>query len=185
VNPPVLARARDALPALRVVGEEIALPLPVLYEPPGDLGRDRVMAAVGALDRRPDAPGVLVLDAGTCLVATVAVRGLGVLGGAILPGPDLMARALADGTAVLPRVPVEAAPPAIGRSTADSIRAGIDAAIAGAVRELIDRCRAETHVDLDVVAAGTGGGALAARVPGIDAVHPFATLWGVYRSATA
>lgn len=185
MNPPVLARARDALPALRVVGEEIALPLPMLYEPPGDLGRDRVMAAVGALDRRPDAPGVLVLDAGTCLVATVAVRGKGVLGGAILPGPDLMARALAEGTSALPQVELSAVAPAFGRSTADSIRAGIDAAIAGAVRQLVERCRAETEVALDVVAAGTGGGALAARLPGIDAVHPFATLWGVYRSASA
>jgi type III pantothenate kinase len=143
------------------------------------------MGVVGALARRPEAPGVLVLDAGTCLTATVGIRGRGVLGGAIVPGPDLMARALAEGTAVLPRVRPGPAPAAMGRTTEDSIRAGIDAAVTGAARELIRRCRAECDVRLDVVAAGTGAGALAAAVAEIDAIHPFATLWGVYVAVAA
>ncbi|MHC4932892.1 MAG: type III pantothenate kinase, partial [Planctomycetota bacterium] len=65
VNPPVLERARGVLPGLLVVGEELALPLPVLYEPPEACGADRVMAAYGALERRPGAEAVLVLEAGT------------------------------------------------------------------------------------------------------------------------
>jgi type III pantothenate kinase len=180
VNPPVLERVRSSLPGLKVVGEDLPLPLPVLYEPSSDCGADRVVAAAGALHRRPDAPGVLVLEAGTCLVATVAVRGRGVLGGAILPGPELMARALADGTAALPLVSPEPPEKAIGATTTESIRSGLWAAFVGAARNLVDRMREECGTPLEVVASGTGGGALAAALPEVDAVHPFAALWGVY-----
>jgi hypothetical protein len=39
-------------------------------------------------------------------------------------------------------------------------------------------------LEFDVVAAGTGATALAAALPEIGAVHPDATLWGVYVAAT-
>ena len=183
VNPPVATRWKTARPQLRRLGEELPLPLPVRYTPPSDCGADRVAAAAGALFRAPDAASVLVLDAGTCLVATAASRDRGVLGGAILPGRDLMARSLADGTAALPLVvPAEPAE-AIGRSTAESIRVGIDAAVLGATRELVRRLAEGGDPDSLVVATGTGGGALAARVAEIRAYHPFLTLWGVYAAA--
>jgi type III pantothenate kinase len=183
VNPPGLERARGVLPGLLVVGEELALPLPVLYEPPEACGADRVMAAYGALERRPGAEAVLVLEAGTCLTATAALRDQGVLGGAILPGPALMARSLEEHTAALPSV--EPGPPeaAVGRTTAASIRSGIWAAFVGSARDLIRRTGDELDRPLDVVASGSGGGALAAALPEVDALHPFATLWGVYLTA--
>ena len=92
VNQPVAARWKAAQPALRVLGSDHPLPLPVAYP---DCGDDRVCAVAGAL-RETEA--ALVLDAGTCLVATVGTRVRGVLGGAIVPGPELMARSLAAGT---------------------------------------------------------------------------------------
>ena len=184
VAPDRLARAREAFPQLRVVGETIPLPIEVHYDPPEACGRDRVLAVVGALHRLHASDGVLVLEAGTCLTATVGSRERGVLGGAILPGHDLMLASLDDGTAALPRLdpvaPVELAP---GRSTEDSIRVGCWAAQVGAARELIGRFRAECDFPLRVVAAGTGAGALARSVEEIDLVHPFATLWGVYLAA--
>jgi len=176
VNPPTLERVRAARPALEVVGEALAVPLQAY----GGCGPDRILAAAGALHRRPEATGVCVLEAGTCLTATVAVRGRGVLGGAILPGPDLMARSLAEGTQTLPLVtpgPGER----IGRSTEEAIRAGIRAAVEGGARELIARCREATDEPLEVVAAGTGGPALAG--PEITATVRWATLWGVYCAA--
>jgi len=179
VNPPALARLRAARPLL-VLGEDIPLPLAVDYDPPEACGADRVAGAAGALHLLPRAQGVLVLDAGTCLTATVAVRGRGVLGGAILPGPDLMARALSEWTRALPRVDPGPHEPGIGRSTEGSIRAGIQAAIAGAARELIRRCRGAASVPLAAVAAGTGAQGLAAAVTEIEHVFTDATLWGVY-----
>jgi type III pantothenate kinase len=182
VNPPALARLRRARP-LRVVGEDVAPPLPVDYDPPEACGLDRVAGAAGALHLVPEARGVLLLDAGTCLTATVAVRGRGVIGGAILPGPELMARALAEWTEGLPLVDPLPPEAGIGHSTAASIRIGIHAAVTGAARELIRRFRAAAPVALEVVAAGTGATGLEESVPEIGHVHADAVLWGVYLAA--
>lgn len=185
MNPAALDRLRAALPHLAVVGEGLPVPLPLRYDPPSGLGLDRVMGVVGALARRPAAAGVLLLDAGTCLTATVGTREDGVLGGAIAPGPELMARSLAEGTAGLPRVDPGEPAVTIGRSTEGSIRAGVWAAWIGAARELVRSLRSQSPVALDVVAAGRGAGALGAALEEVDLVHPFAVLWGVYLTAEA
>jgi len=177
VNPPVLERLRKELSGLRVVGEDFGFPIDVAYP---SCGPDRVMGVWGALHLRPEAEGVILLDAGTCLTVTLGLRGKGVVGGAIAPGVDLMARALADGTKTLPRVdPLEAsAPPGpLGASVEDSIRAGVHAAFLGAAKELVGTIRKQAPHELDVVATGTGARALEAIA---DAVLPHATLWGVY-----
>ncbi len=183
VNPAALARLRRALPRLRVAGEDFQHGMFVDYRPPEACGLDRVLAVLGAMHRHPEAEAVLTLDLGTCLVGTVGVRGRGLLGGAILPGFELMARALAEGTALLPHVGWSARGPTLGRTTVESIHAGIWAALAGGARELIRGCRAEIPEPLHVVAVGSGAGALALAVPEIDSLHPFATLWGVYLAA--
>lgn len=179
VNPPALARLRAAVPGLRVAGEDFAAPIPVRYEPPGACGLDRVLGCVGALALEPDAPAILLLDAGTCLSMTAADRAEGVLGGAILPGPELWSRALAAFTAQLPRVAPLPPARAIGRSTEESIRAGIGFGFDGAVRELLRRALAE-RPGARVVATGTGGAALKERLPEVDVHQPFAVLRGVY-----
>ncbi len=185
VNPAVAERWSAARPSLKLLGRDLPLPLPVAYDPPEDCGDDRVATAAGALHWVPDDDAVLVLDAGTCLVATFATRADGVLGGAILPGRDLMARALHEGTAALPLVDVRAPRSAIGSSTRESIRVGIDAALTGAARELIARVREHLGTDVPVLSTGTGGAALAERIPEIHSCHPHLTLWGVYLAAQA
>jgi len=180
VNPGALAALRRARKLL-VIGEDLPPPLPVEYE---SCGLDRVCGAAGALHLVPGAPGVLLLDAGTCLTATVAVRGRGVLGGAILPGPDLMSRALAEGTAALPRIDPLPREEGIGRSTEASIRVGIQCAVAGAARELVRRAREAAPVRLTVVAAGTGARGLKEAVEEVDVVHEGAVLWGVLVAAS-
>jgi type III pantothenate kinase len=184
VNPPALERVREVVPGLEVVGEHLPLPLPVMYHPPEDCGPDRVLGVAGAFHLLPEARAVLVLDAGTCLTATFGERDRGVVGGAILPGPELMAWALAEGTQTLPRVEPAPVEKSIGRSTETSIRAGIQAAVHGAVRELVQRYGEESPAEFEVLAAGTGATALAAALPEIGAVHPDATLWGVYVAAS-
>jgi len=185
VNPDELERLRGWRPDLRVVGRDLPLTVPVRYDPPGDLGSDRVMAVVGALHRCPQAAAVLVLEAGTCLTATLGERSGGVLGGAIAPGFELMLRAMARGTAALPEVEAVMPEVALGRTTAASLRSGAWAGLIGAARHLIARIGREYGAPLTVVASGTGAGALASELPEIDAVHPFAALWGVYLTALA
>jgi len=65
------------------------------------------------------------------------------LGGAIAPGPALLAAALARGTARLPEVIPEPGAQALGRSTEEAIRAGVGVGFRGAARFLVDGIAAE------------------------------------------
>ena len=91
------------------------------------------------------------------------------LGGAILPGPALMARALADGTSKLPEVAAlgTSAPPAMpGRSTHEAIAAGIGFGIQGAVARLVAEARGSLGTDAEVILTGGWRGAVRAALPG-------------------
>jgi type III pantothenate kinase len=65
------------------------------------------------------------------------------LGGAIAPGPALLARALAEGTARLPLVQPDPGAAALGRDTEAAVRAGVSIGFRGAARELALRVARE------------------------------------------
>jgi type III pantothenate kinase len=111
---------------------------------PERVGRDRLFAARGALEIT--SAGAIVVDAGTALTVDAA-RGDGVfLGGAIAPGPALLARALADGTARLPKIVPRGKGPALGRDTEEALQAGVVHGFRGAARELVDRIFEESEL---------------------------------------
>jgi len=121
------------------------------------VGADRLFAARGAFQhlRGP----ALVVDAGTALtVDALGVRNeRGVfLGGAIAPGPALLADALARSTARLPRVETRPGARALGRSTREAIEAGVAVGFRGAARELVERVGAESGLERAPIAL-TGG----------------------------
>lgn len=142
VASPALESSLSAALAARFGAAFVARPDPGLALARPSLataGRDRLFAARGALAlEHADA---LVVDAGTC-VTVDAVRagadGRGTfLGGAIAPGPRLLASALARGGARLPEVDVFPAVPALGYDTLAALRAGVVVGLRGAVRELV------------------------------------------------
>ena len=135
-------------------------PVPDLFvdsPKPDAVGRDRLFAASGAW-QVARGPGIVV-DAGTALtVDALGVRGgkPAFLGGAIAPGPALLARALADGGAQLFEVQVTAQQSALGRDTLGALRAGIGVGFQGAARELVRRVSGEAGLG-DAVVYVTGG----------------------------
>lgn len=131
--------------------------LEVLCRVPAEVGRDRLYAARGALAVL--GRSAVVLDAGTALtVDAVLHRGEGpgaFLGGAIAPGPALLAAALARGAARLPEVVPEPGAGALGRDTREAIRAGVAVGFRGAARELLEGVSREADLeDAPVVLAG-------------------------------
>lgn len=132
---------------------------------PHSVGRDRLFAARGALEWIGES--AVVVDVGTALtvdalIADAAQPEAGqwrhgeFLGGAIAPGPALLARALAEGTARLFEVVPQADPPALGRDTAAAMGAGIGVGLRGAARELAQEIAREAGLD-DPAIALTGG----------------------------
>ncbi len=125
---------------------------------PARVGRDRLFAARGALELVHGS--CLVLDAGTALTVDALRAPEGgpptFLGGAIAPGPRLLARALAGGTARLQEVDPRPRPRALGRDTREALESGVALGFAGAARELVQRIGAEAELELAALVL-TGG----------------------------
>ncbi len=120
------------------------MPLVIMVPEPQRVGIDRLAgAAAAALVKSADRP-VIVVDCGTAATVDLVSAGGEFLGGAILPGPALMTRALAAGTSRLPEVAAleQGIVPAMpGRSTQEAIAAGVGWGMRGAVARLVEEAR--------------------------------------------
>jgi type III pantothenate kinase len=145
------------------------LPLRVLVDKPDHVGIDRLFDAVAANSRRrPDSPA-MVIDAGTAITVNCLDAAGAFVGGAILPGMRLMARALHDHTALLPLVdPPSAAPSPLGVSTLPSIQAGTFYAAVGAIEQFTRWYGEAARTPLQVFLTGGDAALLHPRVAGTD-----------------
>jgi len=144
------------------------LPVAIRVEAPDRVGIDRLCAAAAAAAYAPGRP-IVVVDCGTATTVDMVSPAGEFLGGAILPGPTLLARALAEGTSRLPEVAAldSAPPPAMpGRSTQAAIAAGIGWGMRGAVARLVAEARAGLDGDADVILTGGSAGVVRDALPG-------------------
>lgn len=161
-----------------VVSASLRLPFEVAYETPATLGADRIAASAGARFLLPDADPLVIIDAGSAVTVDVIAEGR-YLGGAISPGPELLHRCLATGTAQLPDLAADLSGPAIGRSTNASIRSGIASAFVEGTRGLLDRIRSELGRDPTLLACGGWAEILGSTIPEIHRVEPHLVLHGI------
>lgn len=133
------------------------LPLEINVESPERVGMDRLIAAVAANQRRERDRPAIIVDAGTAITVDL-VDAKGVFqGGVILPSFRLSARALAEGTDLLPNVDATfraEAPQVIGKSTTEAIRSGLFWGGVGAIRELVARTTAELQTSPQIFVTG-------------------------------
>lgn len=117
-----------------------AIPLKIDVDEPDKVGIDRLLNALAARRRCPDGEPVVIIDAGSAVTVDLLDERDVFRGGAILPGPRLMARSLHDYTAKLPDLPIDEVPghDPPGRNTRDAITVGIMAAIMGGCAMLVD-----------------------------------------------
>jgi type III pantothenate kinase len=164
-----------------VVGPGLKTGVPILYENPLEVGADRVVAAAAAIDKFGGP--CIVVDFGTATTFDAVSAKGEYLGGAIAPGIQISAEALAARTAKLPRVEIVPPRRAIGRTTVASMQSGIYYGYVGLVNNII----AEIKKELDprpgekvkVVATGGFAGEIAAEIPDIDEVEPQLVLQGL------
>src|SRR2546425_3669728 len=98
-----------------VVEPGVRTGMPILYEPPGDVGADRIVNGVAAFAAYGGP--VIVVDFGTATTFDVVTKKGEYLGGVICPGIGISADALFQRAARLPRVDVRHPGKVIGRST--------------------------------------------------------------------
>lgn len=157
VVPPLTAVFRDVVrdvfgAAPLVVGENVETGLRVLYDPPSDVGADRLVASTAAY-RRLGGP-VIVVEFGTATVFDAVSDAGEYLGGAIHPGLQLAAEALFTGTSQLRRIELRRPTAAIGRTTIAAIQSGVVLGHVGMVEGMIARFRREVGEHARVVATG-------------------------------
>jgi type III pantothenate kinase len=151
--------------------------MPILYEPPGDVGADRIVNGVAALAAYGGP--VVIVDFGTATTFDVVTKKGEYVGGVICPGIGISADALFQRAARLPRVDVRNPGRVVGRSTVGSIQAGLYFGYASMVEGLIARIRAELAEPVRVVATGGLAETLAADIPSIEKVDKALTLNGL------
>lgn len=183
-----------------VVRADGALPFAMAYKTPTTLGADRLAAAAGAwlVYGKPAERPVLALTAGTALTLTAVDLQGGqpvLLGGAILPGPKPLERALGQGTAQLPSVEfilrrrsgqdsiLPEPPPTIGTTTEESIQVGIDASLFDAAAAVIKRASEALSAHPIVIATGGWAHRLSERTGLVDRVDTNLVFEGVRQLA--
>ena len=158
-RPIVEALARYVAVEALVVSTRIDTGMPVLYEPPGDVGADRLVAALAAHERYASAEhgettAVIVVDFGTATTFDVVSPTPEYLGGVIAPGVGISADALFQRAAKLPRVDVVKPASVVGRNTVGAIQSGLFYGYVGLVEGVLQRIRAELEWDARVIATG-------------------------------
>lgn len=161
-----------------VVSASLPLPFRMAYRTPQTLGTDRLAAAVAAWAAGGGRP-VVALDAGSAITTEVVSSEPAYLGGAILPGPNLLRRALARDTRQLPEVEWVLPASPVGASTAEAIQAGLTTLVLDGVEGLLRRTAEAVGGGPLVVATGGWGPWLADRIDRIDRVEPHLVLEGV------
>ncbi len=160
-----------------VIRRDLPLPLPLDVENPETVGVDRVCGAAAAYHRLGHA--CVVADVGTAMTVNVVSDDGIFLGGAILPGPQTAAWALAEHTAALPEIQLRRPEHHIGRSTEESILAGVIFGAVGALRELTERYATEMGRWPQLVVTGGGAKLLADYLDFADDLVPNLTLMGI------
>ena len=191
VNPSSMdAFRRWVVSPLTEITDYRSVPIRVDVDQPERVGLDRLLGAVAGRKLAPAGEPVLTVDVGTAVTVNLVDAGGVFRGGAIFPGPRLMALALSGGTAALPDLNLTETPAVspLGRNTAEAIRArGIGRAVMGGVDALIRGLNAlepGPHVFLTGGALG-GVGNYTFREAGEVTVVPHLNLEGIRIAAEA
>ena len=126
--------------------------LKLLYDQPSQLGADRIVDAVAAVEKY-GAP-CIVVDFGTATTFNAINAKREYLGGVIAPGIKTAADALFSRAAKLPRVAIERPQKVIGTSTVEAMQSGLFYGYASLIDGLIERMLEAMDDSPKVIATG-------------------------------
>lgn len=160
----------------------MSLPFDLAYETPNTLGADRLAAAAAGWSQfgmTGPPRSVLVVDAGTAVTVEVIHRTGVYQGGTIAAGPALHRRALQNGTAQLPSVPLELPDAPVGRSTQAALQSGIMWGLVDTVDGMTDRLAGALPDTPQIVTTGGWGKLLLHNLDRVDHHEPHLVLDGI------
>lgn len=160
-----------------MVGPGIKTGLKIHYRDPKEVGADRIVAAMAAF-KKYGGP-LIIIDFGTGTTYDVVSKEGDYLGGAIAPGMGISVDALYERAARLQRVELKAPATVIGRTTGESMQAGIIFGFTAQVEGMVARIRKELGQQARVIATGGFAALIAAETPVIELVDDRLMLEGL------
>ena len=161
-----------------IVGPGIKTGLNIQYENPREVGADRIVNAVAAIE---DYGGPLIIvDFGTATTYCYVNSDGGYMGGAIAPGIGISMEALFDRASKLPRIELARPDQVVGKNTVSAMQSGIIYGYVGQVEGIVARMKAQSKEEPTVVATGGLADLIASESTAIDVVDNFLTLKGLH-----
>jgi type III pantothenate kinase len=151
--------------------------LKILIDNPQSVGADRIVDAV-ATYQNYGGPACIV-DFGTATTFDAISDEGNYLGGAIAPGINIAADALAQRTAKLPRIDIAAPPNPIGRNTIHAMQSGLLYGYIELVEGMVKRFRKELGPEMKIVATGGLAELIAQHTDVLEIIDPWLTLDGL------
>jgi len=161
----------------RVVGENLAITIPIAIDNPREVGADRLVNGVAAYARYGGP--LIVLDFGTATTFDVIDQDGRYCGGVIATGINLSLEALHRAAAMLPRVAVERPPQVIGGSTVSAMQSGVYWGYVSLIEGVVARIKVEYGAPMTVVATGGLAGLFAGATEVIEHVDRDLTMAGL------
>lgn len=162
-----------------IVGQDIDAGVVNHYASPREVGIDRLVNAVSAVERY-GAP-LIIVDIGTAITFDCIDCEGAYMGGAIFPGIKVAMEALFMKASKLPRVDIVNTEHAIGRTTVQSMQSGAVRGYVGALTGIILDMKQEMAGDVRVIATGGMGRMMAEHCSLIDEVDADLTMDGLRR----
>lgn len=160
-----------------VVGPGIKTGLNIKYDNPREVGADRIVNAVAAIEEYGGP--LIIVDFGTATTYCYINEHKQYIGGAIAPGIGISTEALYSRAAKLPRIEIAKPEAIVGKSTVAAMQAGILYGYVGQVEGIVSRMKAESLLEPKVIATGGLSSLIASESNVIDVVDPFLTLTGL------
>lgn len=162
-----------------IVGsEKVQLPLEITYPQPKEIGADRIVNAIGALQLY-ESP-FIIIDFGTATTFCYVNERQQYLGGIIAPGIKISMDALYTHASKLPKIEIERPDHVIGQSTVGAMQSGVYYGYVGQVDGIVKNIQKEREVEANVIATGGLAPLIARGSETIDVVEEHLTLIGLY-----
>ncbi|QDI91539.1 type III pantothenate kinase [Salicibibacter halophilus] len=160
-----------------IVGPGIKTGLNILYDNPRDVGADRIVNAVAAIEEYGSP--LVIVDFGTATTFCFIDEKGNYVGGAIAPGITISTDALYTHASKLPHIEIAAPQSVVGQNTIQAMQAGIYYGYIGQVDGIVNRMKAQAAKEPKVIATGGPSELIGDSAASIDTVDAFLTLKGL------
>lgn len=161
-----------------MVGPGVKTGLNIKYENPREVGADRIVNAVAAIQLY--GTPTIVVDFGTATTFCLVDHKGDYLGGMIAPGIGVSVEALVNHAAQLTRFELVKPEHVLGKSTIKAMQSGVFYGYVGQVDGIVSRLQREVNGEAEVVATGGLAELICSETEMIHTVNPFLTLEGLY-----